>query len=185
MNAVPEVLPRTACRRRHTREIFLEAAIDLDRSEPVVVSTDIGFLNHQIAQLARQAGFALWLSCEAGPHADARLVLEDCALELGAALSQVADTAARESRREVAVAVEDARAAVRIDFAAPAGALFEGDFGTQTVGGLPLDLIPAFFHALGCALGAGIRIRVSGPVPTHRVAASFRAFGVAIREMIG
>ena len=185
MNAVTEVQPRTACRRRYTREIFLEAAIDLDRSEPVIVSTDIGYLNHQIAQLARQAGFALWLSCEAGPHADARLVLEDCALELGAALALTTDTGAHRPGREVAVAVEDARAAVHIDFAAPAGAQFEGDFGTQTVGGLPLDLIPVFFHALGRAFGAGITIRVSGPVPTHRVAASFRGLGIAIRELIG
>jgi imidazoleglycerol phosphate dehydratase HisB len=185
MNAVPEVLPRTACRRRHTREIFLEAAIDLDRSEPVVVSTDIGFLNHQIAQLAREAGFALWLSCEAGPRADARLVLEDCAIELGAALALATDAGARRPGSEVATAVQDARAAVRIDLAGPAGARIEGDFGMQTVGGLPLDLVPVFFHSLGCALGAGIWIRVSGPVPTHRVAASFRGFGIAIREMIG
>lgn len=184
MNAVPEVLPRTIRRRRHTREIFLEATIDLDRSEPVVVSTDIGFLNHQIAQLARQAGFALWLSCEAGPRADARLILEDCALELGAALARVIEGGARQSRREVEVAVEDARAAVRIDFASAPGARVEGDFGIQTVGGLPLDLVPAFFHALGCALGAGVSIRVSGPIPTHRVAASFRSLGIAIRELI-
>lgn len=75
-------------RMRCLRDLRVEVAVDLDRKGPVEVVTDIDALSEAIARIAADGGFALRLTCEGGPSADAERVVEDCALELGAALGE-------------------------------------------------------------------------------------------------
>lgn len=182
MNAVTIAPGRQAYRQRHTREIWLEVVVDLDRPAPVAVQTDVGFLNHLVVQLARQGGFSLHLACEGGPRADARLIVEDCALELGEALREALGDGIEGTQCALACRVEEAEARVAVAFSGGPGAEVSGPFGTQRIGGLPADLVPVFFHSLARSLGARIRLDVSGEVTTHVIAACFRAAGLAIRE---
>jgi len=79
---------RRGYRLRSLRDSRVEVAVDLDRPGPVDVVTDLDALSEAIAGIAAGGGFALWLRSEGGPCADARLIVEDCALELGAALAE-------------------------------------------------------------------------------------------------
>ncbi len=85
---------RQGYRVRSLRAIWVEVAVDLDREGPVEVVTDFDALSDSIARIAVGGGFALRLACEGGPCADADRVIEDCALELGAALREALGPAA-------------------------------------------------------------------------------------------
>jgi hypothetical protein len=85
---------RQGYRMRCLRDIWVEVAVDLDREGPVEVVTDFDALSESIARIAVGGGFALRLACEGGPCADADRVIEDCALELGAALREALGPAA-------------------------------------------------------------------------------------------
>jgi imidazoleglycerol-phosphate dehydratase/histidinol-phosphatase len=181
MSAMISGCGRQVSRQRHTREIALTVSIDLDRSDPVWVETDIGFLNHLLEQLARAGGFSLKLSCEGGPRADDRLVVEDCGLELGAALRAAAGDAAEGSRQEISERVEAAQAKVLMLFRGRPGTVVEASVGARAIGGLPTDLVPEFFHALARALGARIELEARGPVDADVISACFRGVGAALR----
>lgn len=184
MNAQVSSGRRQAWRQRHTREIALAVSIDLDRSEPVRIETDIGFLNQLLEQLARRGGFALKLSCEGGPRADARLIVEDCAIELGAALREAIGDSAEGSQHKLSARVEAAESSVSLEFRGHPSAVMEADLGCRQIGGLPTSLVPEFFQALAGALGARVQIRAQGPVDTDVIAACFRGLGAAIYEAI-
>jgi hypothetical protein len=94
MEAATTAGARQGYRMRCLRDIWVEVAVDLDREGPVEVVTDFDALSASIARIAAAGGFALRLACEGGPCADAGRVVEDCALELGAALREALGPAA-------------------------------------------------------------------------------------------
>jgi hypothetical protein len=85
---------RQGYRMRCLRDIRVEVTVDLDREGPVEVVTDFDALSEGIARIAAGGSFALRLACEGGLCADAGRVIEDCALELGAALREALGPAA-------------------------------------------------------------------------------------------
>lgn len=101
---------RQGYRLRNLRDIWVEVAVDLDRPGPVDVVTDLDALSAALAEIASGGGFALRLRSEGGPCADAQLIVEDCALELGAALAEALGPAAADIVLPVAPAVGAAEA---------------------------------------------------------------------------
>jgi imidazoleglycerol phosphate dehydratase HisB len=139
-------------------------------------------LSQALAAFGAGGGFALRLYSEGGPCADSRLIAEDCALELGAALREALGDSVEGARSEVDRRIEEALARVRLAFEGGPDAILRGDFGTGRIGGLPAELLPVFYHSLANALGARIRVDVSGGATRHAVTACSRGVGVAIRE---
>jgi len=88
MEAATTTGTRQGYRMRCLRDLWVEVAVDLDRDGPVNVVTDDDALSEAIARIATAGGFALRLACEGGPSADPERMVEDCALELGAALGE-------------------------------------------------------------------------------------------------
>jgi imidazoleglycerol phosphate dehydratase HisB len=146
---------RHAHRWRCLRESWLQVDVDLDRAQPVAVRTDSDALSRAIERLAASGGFALALDGEGGPCADARLVVEDCGYELGAALREALGPAA-------------------------SGIAIHGACDTAAASALPAPLAAAFIESLGRALGAEVRIAARGE--RHEAGAEiFTAAGRAIR----
>jgi len=154
---------RRAHRIRRLRDSWLEVSVDLDRTGPVDVVTDMDALSQALAAFGAGGGFALRLYSEGGPCADSRLIAEDCALELGAALREALGDSVDGARSEVDCRVEEALARVRLAFECGPGAIVSGDFGTGRIGGPPAEILPVFFHSLANALGARIRVNVNRP----------------------
>ena len=181
MQVTPTHQARQGHRWRRIRESWLEVDVDLDRDGPVDVVTDIDALSEAIGDLAAGGGFALRLYSEGGPCADARLVAEDCALELGAALREALGDSTKGARCEIDCRIGGAAARVGLAFDGSRDAAVSGEFGIERVGGLPAELLPVFIHSLARTLGARIRLDVSGGTTAEAIAACSRGVGLAIR----
>lgn len=175
---------RTATVQRKTRETDIRVRVDLDRTAPVAIATGIGFYDHMLEQVARHGGFALELSCTGDLQVDEHHTVEDCALALGQALREALGDKVGIARFGFVLPMDEARAQVAIDLSGRAYTVFDGQFGRDSVGGLPTELVPHFFRSLADALGAAVHVQVQGENTHHMVEACFKATGRALRQAV-
>jgi imidazoleglycerol-phosphate dehydratase / histidinol-phosphatase len=175
---------RQAAITRRTRETDISVQVSLDVSEPINISTGIGFFDHMLEQLAKHGGFALQLRCRGDLQIDEHHTVEDCALALGEALRAALGDKAGIGRYGFLLAMDEAAAQVAVDLSGRALARFEGRFQREQVGGLPTELVPHFFRSLADALGAAIQITVTGENAHHMIEAAFKGVGRALRQAL-
>ena len=176
--------PRMARVARRTCETEIEVCVNLDRELPVSIATGIGFFDHMLEQVARHGSFSLDLTCKGDLAVDEHHTVEDCALALGQALREALGDKRGIGRYGFVLPMDEALAQVAIDLSGRAYAVFTGRFGRDTVGGLPTELVPHFFHSLAESLGAAIHIEVKGENAHHMVEACFKGVGRALRRAI-
>jgi len=169
---------------RHTKETRIEVRVNLDSSEPLAVSTGIGFFDHMLEQLARHGGFALELSCQGDLHIDEHHTVEDCALALGEVLRRALGAKRGIARYGFLLPMDEAEAQIAIDLSGRPYAQFVGMLHRDAVGGLPTELVPHFFRSLAETLGAAIHVRVSGENTHHMIEACFKGVGRALRAAL-
>lgn len=179
---VRELTARRAHHERRTKETQIEVAVDLDASEPIQVSTGIGFFDHMLEQIAKHGGFSLQLTCKGDLHIDEHHTVEDCALALGEALRRALGSKAGIARYGFLLPMDESQARVAIDLSGRAYFVFEGRFGREQVGQLPTELVPHFFRSLADALGAAIHVSVTGENTHHMIEACFKSVGRALRQ---
>jgi len=179
---VRELTARRARHARSTKETQIEVAVDLDASEPIQVSTGIGFFDHMLEQIAKHGGFSLQLTCKGDLHIDEHHTVEDCALALGEALRKALGSKAGIARYGFLLPMDESQARVAIDLSGRAYFVFEGRFGREQVGQLPTELVPHFFRSLADALGAAVHVSVTGENTHHMIEACFKGVGRALRQ---
>ena len=88
--------PRRATIVRQTKETAITVTVDLDATAPVKLATGLGFFDHMLEQIARNAGISLVIECKGDLHIDEHHTIEDTGLALGTALRA---GAGRQTRR--------------------------------------------------------------------------------------
>jgi imidazoleglycerol-phosphate dehydratase/histidinol-phosphatase len=185
--AIAERLTRIERRARVTRktkETDIDVAVNLDRETPIRASTGLGFFDHMLEQIAKHGGFSLELTCKGDLHIDEHHTVEDCALALGEALRKALGDKRGIHRYGFLLPMDESLAQVAIDLSGRAYSVFEGQFGRDTVGQLPTELVPHFFRSLSDTLGAAINIKVEGENTHHMIEACFKGVGRALRQAI-
>ena len=175
---------RRATLERKTNETSISVSVNLDREEPVAVSTGIGFYDHMLEQIAKHGGFALRVECAGDLEIDDHHTVEDTALCLGAALREALGSKLGIGRYGFVVPMDESEARVSIDLSGRARYVFEGVFPTERVGEMATEMVQHFFLSLSDALGAALHIEVSGKNSHHMVEACFKAVGRALRAAI-
>jgi imidazoleglycerol-phosphate dehydratase/histidinol-phosphatase len=175
---------RSASITRKTRETDLAVALDLDRGDPVAISTGIGFFDHMLEQVARHGGFSLTLACRGDLHVDEHHTVEDSALALGEALRSALGDKRGIGRYGFVLPMDESEARVLLDLSGRPFCAFSGRFPREAVGGLPTELVPHFFRSLADALGAAVHVEVRGENAHHMVEACFKSLGRALREAL-
>lgn len=173
---------RSATVVRKTKETDIKVQVNLDRELPIHVETGLGFFDHMLEQIAKHGGFSLQLSCKGDLHIDEHHTVEDCALALGQALKQALGDKRGIHRYGFLLAMDEALAQVAIDLSGRPYFVFEGQFGRDSVGQLPTELVPHFFRSLAETLGAAINLKVQGENTHHMIEACFKGVGRTLRQ---
>ena len=181
---VREVLdqPRRARVERKTNETDIVVDLDLDAAGPIEINTGIGFFDHMLEQIAKHGGFSLRLACQGDLEVDEHHTVEDVALALGQGLREALGDKRGIGRYGFTLPMDEARAQVSIDLSGRPYFVFEGEFGRESVGALPTELVPHFFRSLSDSLGAAWHLVVTGDNTHHQIEACFKASGRALRQ---
>ena len=166
---------------RDTKETRIALTLNLDQPEPRSIHSGIPFYDHMLDQVAAHGGFSLVLACDGDLEVDPHHCIEDIAIALGSALKQALGDKRGIRRFGFALPMDEARAEALVDLSGRPYAKFEGCFTGPSVGGLTTEMVPHIFRSLADGLGAAIHIRVEGENDHHKVEASFKAFGRALR----
>jgi imidazoleglycerol-phosphate dehydratase/histidinol-phosphatase len=172
---------RQASVERITNETRISASVNLDRAEPISISSGIGFYDHMLEQIAKHGGFSLALSCEGDLEIDDHHTVEDTAICLGEALRKALGSKLGVGRYGFVVPMDESEARVSIDLSGRSRFVFKGDFPRERVGELATEMVEHFFRSLADSLGAAVHIEVQGQNAHHMVEACFKCMGRGLR----
>lgn len=175
---------RRAESRRRTRETDVHVIVDLDAEGPIEASTGIGFFDHMLEQVAKHGGFRLVARCKGDLEVDEHHTVEDTAIALGGALREALGDKRGIGRYGFALPMDEADAKVLIDLSGRPYSVFDGNLGSDRVGGLPTEMVPHFFRSFAESLGAALHVTVNGENTHHVVEAAFKALGRALRQAV-
>ena len=176
---------RQASVSRETRETRIDVSVNLDVSEPIAISTGIGFYDHMLEQVAKHGGFSLMLQCDGDLDIDDHHTVEDTAICLGNALRKALGNKLGIERYGFVVPMDESQARVSLDLSGRGRFVFTGEFAREQVGELSTEMVEHFFRTLSNSLGAALHIDVRGENAHHMVEACFKAMGRAMRMAIG
>jgi len=179
-----EATARSAIIERTTRETAIRISLNLDLEQPVEINTGIGFFDHMLEQIAGHGGFSTRLICDGDLRVDEHHTVEDTAICLGMVLNRALGDKRGIQRYGFLLPMDESEARVAMDLCGRSNFIFKGKFSRASVGGLPTELVPHFFHSFADSLGAAIHIQVSGDNAHHMVEACFKAVGRTLRQAI-
>lgn len=176
--------PRRATVSRQTRETRISVSVDLDTPAPARLDTGIGFFDHMLDQIARNAGIGLAIECAGDLAIDEHHTVEDVGLAFGQALKQALGDKRGIGRYGFVMPMDESLAQVSLDLSGRPWFVFEGNFPRENVGELPSELVPHFFQSLSTTLGATLHLTVKGGNTHHMIEALFKGFGRALRPAL-
>ncbi len=176
--------PRRATVVRKTNETSISVTVDLDTPGPAKLDTGLGFFDHMLEQIAKNAGLGLAISCDGDLEVDEHHTIEDVGLALGAALKQALGDKRAIGRYGFTAPMDESIASVALDLSGRAVFVFTGKFPREMVGELPTEMVPHFFKSVGDGLAATLHMEVKGDNAHHMAEALFKGFGRALRPAL-
>ena len=182
----PSPLPDTPARRstlnRQTGETQVEVRLDIDGTGRREINTGLPFLDHMLAQIAVHGLFDLYVQAQGDLHIDPHHTVEDVALTLGSAFQQALGERTGIVRMASAdCPMDESLAWVAVDFSGRPYTIFQVEWHSAMVGGLPVSLFAHFFESFAlnarCNLHAAVRY---GRDDHHQAEALFKALARAL-----
>jgi imidazoleglycerol-phosphate dehydratase/histidinol-phosphatase len=176
--------PRRATIVRNTKETKITVSVDLDQAAPAQLATGLGFFDHMLEQIAKNAGISLAIKCDGDLEIDEHHTIEDVGIALGQALKQAIGDKRGIGRYGFVLPMDEAQAQVALDLSGRAYFTFEGKFPREFVGEMPTELVAHFFRSVSDSLLATLQMSVKGDNTHHMVETLFKGFGRALRPAI-
>ena len=169
---------------RETSETRTEVRWDLDGRGDYDVATEIGFLDHMLAALARHGRFDLRVRAKGDLHIDEHHTVEDVGITLGQALNQaLGDRKGLRRFGDARVPMDDALAEVAIDLSGRGLGVLDLPLLGQAVGGIQGQMVPHFFRSLASEARMTLHATIiRGENDHHRVEAVFKALARALDD---
>ncbi len=176
--------PRRATIVRNTKETKITVSVDLDTPGPAQLSTGLGFFDHMLEQIAKNAAIGLTIKCDGDLEIDEHHTIEDVGIALGLAIKQALGDKRGVGRYGFVLPMDEAQAQVAIDLSGRAYFTFDGKFPREFVGEMPTELVAHFFRSVSDSLLATLQMSVKGDNAHHMVETLFKGFGRALRPAI-
>jgi imidazoleglycerol-phosphate dehydratase len=169
---------------RETSETRIEVRWDLDGRGDYDVATEIGFLDHMLAALARHGRFDLRVRARGDLHIDEHHTVEDVGITLGQALNQaLGDRKGLRRFGDARVPMDDALAEVAIDLSGRGLGVLDLPLLGEAVGGINGQMVPHFFRSLASEARMTLHATIiRGENDHHRVEAVFKALARALDD---
>lgn len=166
---------------RETAETSIHAVLDLDGGTRRDISTQVGFFDHLLQQMAFHGQFDLGLSVEGDLHVDDHHTVEDVGIVLGRALREAMHSEPIERYASVHSPMDEALILVAIDLSGRGVLTFDCPFRREKIGELSTECIREFFRAFCAHGGVTLHIhRICGENDHHVAEAIFKGVGRAL-----
>lgn len=177
---------RSASIRRETAETQIAAEVSLDGSGVFEASTDIGFFDHMLEQIARHGRFDFKVSADGDLHVDAHHTVEDVGIVLGQAFRQaLGDCKGIARYGQALVPMDEALGEAVVDFSGRPFLVFDAELGKGIVGAFDVELTEEFFRAFSSHARATLHLTLRrGSNQHHCIEALFKAFARAVRAAV-
>lgn len=177
-------MERTAVVKRKTSETEIEMDLNLDGEGKYDLSTNIPFLDHMLAQLAKHGLFDLKIKAKGDVEIDFHHTVEDVGIVLGEAFKKaLKDKKGIRRFGSAYTPLDEALALVVVDIAGRPYFVYDVDLPKEKVGEFDVELVEDFFQAFANNCGATLHVRmISGNNLHHIVEAIFKAFAKAMDQ---
>ena len=178
-------MSRTGSLERTTNETRIAVRVDLDGTGRTEIATGLGFFDHMLELLLRNACVDAVIEAEGDLHVDEHHTVEDVGLVLGGALARALGERRGIRRYGFLLPMDEALARIALDLGGRPFVVFDARFDRERVGELPTELVEDFVRALAGTLGANIHVKLEyGRNDHHRIEAIFKGLGRALRAAI-
>lgn len=171
-------------KQRSTAETMVSVKIDPYGYMENEVFTGIPFFNHMLEQIPVHGGFSMQLFAGGDLENGAHHTIEDVAIVLGDALSELVASVAGNNRYGFALPMDESSAAILIDTGGRASLQWEVDFPASYVEGIESDMFRHFFDTLSKSMKATIHVKAGGLNAHHVAEAIFKAFARTLRSAL-
>ena len=171
---------------RKTNETSVEVSVDLDGSGKADIHTGVGFFDHMLEQLARHSLIDMMIKAEGDLHIDAHHTVEDTGITLGQALKEaIGDKKGIRRYGYFDLVMDEARAAVALDFSNRAYLVWDVNFTNERLGDMDTELFREFFQALAGAGGITLHVtQLAGFNNHHIIESVFKAVAKSVRMAV-
>lgn len=183
--------PRSATRRRVTKETEIDIAIDLDATSggKVEVDTRLPFFDHMLSQLGRHGGFDLSVRAVGDIEIDSHHTVEDTGILLGEAFAEaLGDKAGVRRFASNRVPLDEALIDVALDLSGRPYLHYGIDPpGQKILGDPPFDpqLAEEFWRAFVTSAAITLHLElVRGKNTHHILEASFKGVARSLRDAV-
>ncbi len=182
----------TISRVRQTQETVVALDLGIYGRGQVLVETGIPFFDHMLTLLAFHGGWDMKLSAQGDLAVDAHHTIEDVAIVLGQALTEILrdkrglrryGQAPLEVRRYLPM--DEALGVVAVDLSGRGACRWQVSLGTALPGGAPASLWKHFFETLAREGHFNLHLWAQGEDDHHLLESLFKGLGRAFREALG
>ena len=169
---------------RKTKETDINIQLSLDGTGQAKIDTGLNFFNHMLEQIAKHSGCDLAISVKGDLEVDEHHTIEDTAIALGEAFAEALGDKRGVERYGFVLPMDDAEAAVSLDFGGRSWLVWEAEFKREMVGDVPTEMFYHFFKSFSDAAKANINIKVSGDNEHHKIEAIFKGLAKSIKQAV-
>jgi len=169
---------------RKTKETAITVSLNADGTGQAAIDTGLGFFDHMLAQIAKHAQVDLNINVEGDLNVDEHHTIEDTALVLGQAFSEVLHDKTGLNRYGFMLPMDDCLAQVALDFGGRNWLVWEADFKREKVGDMPTEMFMHFFKSFSDAAKCNLNIKATGRNEHHKIEGIFKAFAKAVKMAI-
>lgn len=166
---------------RKTKETAIKLQLCPVSFEQSKISTGLGFFDHMLDQIARHADIQMQLEAKGDLYVDEHHTIEDTAIVLGQAFSELLKDKTGFNRYGFALPMDDANAKVLIDFGGRNWLVWKAEFKREKIGDMPTEMFMHFFKSFSDEAKCNLHIEAEGQNDHHKIEAIFKAFARALK----